>query len=171
MRTRRHRATIAASPLLAGDAMVRERAAVAKARAALHALAEERPAEARAGFDALLAETPPVLDPLRLAIGAAAARFAQEEFAGAAQLLAASSAEPAPADVRIYALSLRALCADRLGQREEAASLHRATLALIDAHPEWNTFEKVAALAREGAEHALADRKPELSYYVLRLPF
>jgi len=164
-------AAIAASPLLAGDTMMRERTAVAKGRAALHALFEERPAEARAGFDALLAETPPVLDPLRLAIGAAAARFEQQEFAGAADLLAASSAEPAPADVQIYALSLRALCADRLGHREEAASLHRATLALIEAHPEWNTFEKVAALAREGSERALVDRKPELSYYVLRLPF
>ena len=151
--------------------MVRERASVAKARAALHALAEERPAEARDGFDALLAETPPVLDPLRLAIGAAAARFALGEFAGAADLLAAASAEPAPAELRIYALSLRALCADRLGRREEAASLHRATLAVIDAHPEWNVFEKVAALARAGSERALVDREPELSVYVLRLPF
>jgi hypothetical protein len=143
----------------------------AKARAALHALTEERSADARDGFAALLAETPPVLDPLRLAIGAAAARFVLEDFAGAADLLAASSAEAAPAELRIYALSLRALCADRLGQREEAAALHRATLAVIDAHPEWNVFEKVAALAREGSEHALVDRKPELSVYVLRLPF
>jgi hypothetical protein len=164
-------AAIAASPLLIGDTMLREQAAVAKARAALHALTEERPTEARDGFAALLAETPPVLDPLRLAIGAAAARFALEDFAGAADLLAAPSAEPAPAELRIYALSLRALCADRLGQREEAASLHRATLAVIDAHPEWNVFEKVAALAREGSERALVDRKPELSVYVLRLPF
>ncbi len=164
-------APIAASPLLATDAMERERASVAKGRAALHALAEARPAEARDGFDALLAETPPVLDPLRLAIGAAAARFALEEFAGAADLLAAASAEPAPAELQIYALSLRALCADRLGRREEAASLHRATLAVIEAHPEWNVFEKVAALARAGSEHALLDRDPELSVYVLRLPF
>lgn len=164
-------AAIPASPLLGADTMLREQDAVAKARAALHALAEERPDEARTGFDALLAETPPVLDPLRLAIGAAAARFALEEFAGAADLLAAPSAEPAPADVQIYALSMRALCADRLGQRDEAASLHRATLAVIEAHPEWNVFEKVAALGREGSEHALVDRKPELSVYVLRLPF
>ena len=108
---------------------------------------------------------------LRLAIGAAAARFALGEFASAADLLAAASAEPAPAELRIYALSLRALCADRLGRREEAASLHRETLAVIAAHPEWNVFEKVAALAREGSEHALLDRDPELSVYVLRLPF
>jgi hypothetical protein len=162
---------IAASPLLAGDAMARERAAVAKGRAALHALVEERPADARAGFDALLADTPPVLDPRRVAIGAAAARFAQDDFAGAAETLTASSAEDAPVEVRIHALSLRALCADRLGRRDEAASLHRETLALIEAHPEWNLFEKVAALARDGSERALADRKPELWVYVMRLPF
>jgi hypothetical protein len=164
-------APIAASPLLGGEAMNRERAAVASARAALHALADERPADARAGFDALLAETQPVLDPRRLAIGAAAARFEQGDFAGAAETLLAPSAESAPVDVRIYALSMRALCADRLGRRDEAAALHRATLALIDSHPEWNVFEGVAALARDGSAHALVDREPELSLYVLRLPF
>lgn len=164
-------ATIAASPLLASDAMARERAAVAKARAALHALHDERFAEAQTGFDALIAEHPSLLDPARLALGAASARFSQKDFAGAVEALAPSLDARAPIDVRIYATSLEALSADRLGRREEAARLHRETLALIEAHPEWNEFEKVAALARDGIAASVAEREPVISHYVLRLPY
>lgn len=163
--------TIPASPVLESEAMARERSSVATARRALHALAEKRPADARPLLDALLAETPPVLDPARLALAAAVARFAQGDAAGAAQALAPATATGAPVDVRIYGLSLRALCADRMGQRAEAAAGHRETLALIDAHPEWNAFEPVAALAREGVDHSVADREPVASYYALRIPF
>ena len=164
-------APLPASPWLASEAAARERASVAKARAALHALRDGRLAEARVGFDALLAEAPPVLDPARLALGAAAARFRDGDFAGAEAALAPARVEQAPDDVRIEALSLAALCADRLGRHDDAVPLQRAALALIDAHPEWNVFEKVAALAREGLERSLADREPALSYYVLRIPY
>ncbi len=164
-------AAIPASPRLGGEAMARERAAVATARRALHALRDRRYAEAGAGFEGLLAETPPMLDPARLALGLAAARFWQGDFGAAAEALAPALAGGAPADVRIEALSLRALCADRLGQREQAASLQRQVLALVEAHPEWNVFTKVAALAREGTERSVADRDPALSYYALRIPF
>jgi hypothetical protein len=160
-----------ASPWLASEAAARERASVARARAALHALADERFAEARAGFDALVAESPPVLDPTRMALGAALARFREGDFAGAEATLAPARAESADEDVRIEALSLAALCADRLGRREDAAALQQAVLARIEAHPEWNVFAKNAALAREGLGRSLADREPALSYYVLRIPF
>ncbi len=162
---------IPASPLLSAEAMTQELAAVRTAREALHALAEKRPADARAGFDALLAQEPPVLDPTRLALGAAYARFLLGDVAGAASALAPALEASAPIDVRIDALSLQALCADRLGQRDEAKALHRATLSLIEAHPEWNVFDATAVLAREGLAVSLADREPVLSYYALRVPF
>lgn len=163
--------SIPASPLLSSEAMARERAAVAKARLAMHALADERFREARSAFDALLAEAPPVLDPARLAIGAGWARFGEADCVGAIPALAPALAEDAPVDVRIYATFLHALCADRLGQRAEAVALHRATLERIGAHPEWNVFAPTEALARTGLEASVADREPAISIYVLRLPF
>jgi hypothetical protein len=162
---------IPAAPGLADGGFERERAAVAAARAALRALEEGRSADARAGFDALLGESAPVLDPARLALGAALARFRLEDFAGAEAVLAPAVAEAAPVDVRIEGLSLQALCADRLGRREDAAARHRAALALVEAHPEWNVFGPLAELAREGAERSVAERSPETSLFVLRLPF
>jgi hypothetical protein len=163
--------TLPASPWLGSPAMEREREAVARGRAALHALFENRPAEAQRLFDALLAARPPVLDDARLALGEAYARFEQADFAGASATLAAATAAGAPIDVQIYGLSLRALCADRLGQRADAVALHRAALALVQAHPEWNVFAPVAALARRGIAGPLPHQEPVLSYYALRLPF
>jgi hypothetical protein len=163
--------TIPASARLGSAELAREVASVTVARQALHALVEGRPDEAQERFDALLAETPPVLDPARLAIGSAQARFALGDFAGAESALAPAVAEDAPVDVRIPALALRALCADRLGRRTEAVELHRAVLALVETHPEWNEFESIAALSREGLEGSLAEREPVHSLYVLRIPF
>jgi len=163
--------SIAASPLLQGEALARERAAVAQARAALHALAEGREAQARDGFEALMGEEPTPLDPSRLALGAALAGFRLADYAGALRDLAPALAADAPIDVRIYANSLAALCADRLERRAEAEAFHRAALALIDAHPQWNEFERVALLAREGLTSPLADREPVVSLYALRVPF
>jgi Flp pilus assembly protein TadD len=164
-------AAIPAAPALAAGGFAAEIAAVARGRAALRALDEGRPEEARAGFEALLAESPPVLDPARLALGAALARFELGDFAGAESALAPAVAEAAPIDVRVQALSLRALCADRLGRREDAAAGHRAALALVEAHPEWNVFGEVAALARQGAERAAPDGAPALTLFALGLPF
>jgi hypothetical protein len=163
--------TLPASPRLGSAGLAREAASVAAARTALHALYDGRPGEARAGFDALLAETPPVLDPARLAVGAAHARFDLGDAAGAESALAPALVEEAPVDVRIAARSLRALCADRLGRRAEAVELHRSVLALVESHPEWNEFAGLAELSREGLERSLADRDPAHSYYVLRIPF
>lgn len=112
-----------------------------------------------------------MLDHARIALGAAAERFRAGDFAGAEAALGPARAERAPEDARIEALSLAALCADRLGRREDAVVLQRETLARIEAHPEWNVFERIAALAREGLERSLAGREPALSYYVLRLPY
>jgi tetratricopeptide (TPR) repeat protein len=162
--------SIPASALLAGEAMARERIAIALGREALHALAEQRPADARKGLETLLAANPPVLEPARLGLGLALARFQEGDVAGAAHALVPVTAADVPIDVQIYGLSLRALCADRLGHRDEAVALYRETLTLIEAHPEWNQFEKVAAWAREGTQHSLADREPVVSLYALRLP-
>jgi hypothetical protein len=162
---------IPASPMLSSETMARERAVVAKARRAMHALADERFPEARSAFDALLTDAPEVLDPSRLAVGAAWARLGEGDCAGAIPALAPALAEDAPVDVQIYATSLHALCADRLGWRDESVALHRATLDAIEAHPEWNVFEPTAALARAGVEASVADRAPAVSIHVLRLPF
>jgi hypothetical protein len=164
-------AEIPASPLLAGEAMARERAAVAKARAALHALAEKRGAAAQAGFEALRAETPPVLDPARLALGAAYARYQQGDLAGVLDALRPVIANSAPVELRVYGASLAAICEERLGNREFAVAMHRATLALVEEHPEWNLFEKAAALARDGIAGPVADREPVVWHYALRIPF
>jgi hypothetical protein len=159
-----------ASPALGSPAMTRERDAVQRAREALHALADGRDAEARDRLDALLGEEPPVLDPTRLAVGAALARLRLGDPAGAIDALGPALADGAPADVAIEAASLRALAADRLGRRDEAVAFHRDTLARIAAHPEWNVFGPQAALAREGLAHSVADREPVTSLYVLRVP-
>jgi hypothetical protein len=162
--------TLPADPGLADGAFASERAAVSAAREAAEALGESRFADAAARLEALLAETPQRLDPTRLAVGLGLARFRAGDVAGAAAALEPALAPGAPEDVRITATSLRALCADRLGRREEAASLHAAALALVEAHPEWNVFEKIAALARDGMRESVAEREPEVSLYVLRLP-
>jgi hypothetical protein len=162
---------VAASAFLASDAAAREREAIATARAAMHALVEKRWSDAQQGFDALLRATPPVLDPARLAIGAGWARFGAGDCAAVSAALAPARAADTHVEMRIYATSLAALCADRLGDRERASNLHRETLAMIDAHPEWNVFEKVAALARDGVARSLAEREPVISPYVFRIPF
>jgi hypothetical protein len=156
--------------MLASGGFAAERAAVAKARTALHALVERRFGEARDGFDALLAQTPPVLDPARLSLGAGWARLGAGECAGVAAALAPALAANADVEARIYATSLSALCADRLGDRARAAGLHRETLALIEAHPEWNVFAPVAALARDGVAASVADREPAISIFVFNVP-
>jgi hypothetical protein len=162
--------TLPASPLLVSDAMAREREAVAAARHALHAFLEGRYAEAAVGFEALLRATPPVLDPARLAIGVALARFANGETVAARSALTPSLDESAPIDVRISALLLAARCADLLGGRDDALAGYRATLVLVDAHPEWNVFERAAEQARAGMAHPLAAEPVAVSHYVLRLP-
>jgi hypothetical protein len=164
-------AAIPAADVLATEAAAREREAVAKAREALNALAEERAAEARAGFEALLAESPPILDPTRLALGLAYARLLEGDAAGAERALGPATAEDAPIDVRIHAHSLSSIAADGLQRRDDAAARSRATLDLIESHPEWNVFDDVAALARDGLTTSIAERKPVLSLYVMRLPF
>ena len=163
--------TIPASAWFGTPGMKREVAAVAEARAALHDLSELRYAAARQRFQSVLAERPPVLDPQRIALGSAYAALRAGDAAAAFELALPSSSPDAPTEVRIYAMSLRAVCADRLGQRQEAARLHGEALALIEANPQWNVFDAVGALAREGIAGAIADRDPIVSYYILRVPF
>jgi hypothetical protein len=162
--------TLPASPLLASDAFARERDAIAAARHALHAYLEGRHAEAAAGFEALQSSTTPVLDPARIGIGVALARFAGGEPALARAALTPSLDESVPVDVRIPALLLAARCADRVGQRADALAGYRAMLALVDAHPEWNVFDREAAQARAGMATPLSGEPPAVSHYVLRLP-
>ncbi len=162
--------TLPAADWLASDARARELDAITAARRALHAHLEGRFAEAGAGFEALIAETPPRLDPARLAIGAALARGANGEPEAVRRVLRPSLDETAPPDVRIYALLLDAHAADRLGQREDAVRDLRALIAQVEAHPEWNEFARASEQARRGLSHSLVGETPAVSRYVLRIP-
>lgn len=161
---------IPASPWLASSELVRERDSVERAREAFRALVDERPADAAPILEAVLAEAPAVLDPTRIAVGAGYARLESGDARAAYDLLEGATSEASEDDVRIEALSLRALAADRLGLRPEAAALHRAALAILEKHPEWNVFEQVAALAARGVDEALPDESPVTNPYVLRVP-
>jgi len=163
--------SIPPSPWFGSVAMAREVAVVGQARRGLHDLAEERFAAARDRFDHVRGHQPPVLDPARIGLAAAFAAFRAGDPKGALARLEDASASTAPIDVRIYAASLQALCADALGRRDDAIALHREALHLIEANPQWNEFAPVAALAREGIASAITDRKPALSLYAFRVPF
>lgn len=164
-------APIPASPFLDSEAMQRQAAAVARAREALHALVDGEPGRALPLLTGLLAQSPPVLDPARVALLAGDARFAAGDAAVAFEALGPAVSEDAPVDVRIQGRALRAQAADRLGRREVAVALYSAALAEIEAHPEWNVFDAVAARAREGIAAPAGDRPPVLSLYALRVPF
>jgi hypothetical protein len=164
-------ATIPASEWFGSAAMTREVAVVGQARRGLHDLREDRFASAFERFESVLGQNPPVLDPARIALAAGYAAFRAGEPKTAERRLAASVADDAPIDVRIYGLSLQALCADALGRRSDAAELHRRALTLIEANPQWNEFDRVAELAREGIRGAVTDREPVVSVYALRVPF
>lgn len=160
-----------ASPRHGDEAQEREIAAVARARRALHAAKDDRPGEAAVLFEEILAETPPVLDPARMALAAGWTRLAAGDAQAAFDVLARATASNADDDVRIEALSLRALAADRLSRRKEAVAFHTAALALVEAHPEWNVYEPLQRLAQRGIAGALPDEKPVTSPYALRIPF
>lgn len=163
--------SLAPSKELGGAALERERESISRTRRALHAALEGRPAEAAGLLEVVLAEDPPVLDPTRIALGLGWAKLEAGDPQAAFDVLARATAEEAHADVRIDGLSLRALAADRLGRREEAAALHGATLALVDAHPEWNVYGALRARAERGLRESQADAAPLTSPYALRVPF
>lgn len=106
--------------------------------------------EARSLWDEIAAQQPPILDPARVALGRAQALHGLGDLEGAYAALAPALAPDAPFEARAEGLASRALLADRLGRREEALELWRATLAHLDAGPEFNVFGKIRSLA-EGA--------------------
>jgi hypothetical protein len=146
--------------------------AIAEARAALRGQRsareaggdEERRAELARSLDTwnrLAAAEPPLLDPARIALARADALHGLGDLEGAFAALAPAEDPSAPFDARAEGLASRALLADRLGRREEALRLWRATLAQLDAGPEFNVFEELRALAEAGlAEPASADELP-----------
>jgi hypothetical protein len=139
-----------AADVLATHAHAREADAVARARRAMRLQRGGEPRAALALWDALAAEDPPRLDPARIALARAHALHATGELEAAHAALAPAAAASAPFDARAFGLAQRALLADRLGRREEALAGWRATLAHLDAGPEWNVFGALRALAQEG---------------------
>lgn len=161
-----------AAPALAEPRFQQELEAVADAREALRTqrgAAEARGAEERRAafarsldtWNRLASAEPPLLDPARIALARAHALHGLGDLEGAFAALAPAEDPAAPFDARAEGLASRALLADRLGRREEALRLWRATLAQLEAGPEFNVFEELRALAEAGlAEPASADELP-----------
>jgi hypothetical protein len=154
-------APLPAAPELETPEFQAELLEISRARAALRAqraAAEERdPEKSRAGFrealeawNALAAAEPQPLDPARIALARAHALHGLGDLEGAFAALAPAEARDAPFDARAEGLASRALLADRLGRREEALRLWGATLAHLEAGPEFNVFDELRALAQAG---------------------
>jgi hypothetical protein len=156
------------------EAIESARRAVRALRAALDAEeGEERTAlaaEARAIWDGLAAQRPALLDPGRVALGRALALHAQGDLAGAFAALAPAESEIAPFEARAAALASRALLADRLGRRDEALRLWRATLAHLDAAPEYGVFGPIRALAARGLAGPVREAELPIAFWDLGVP-
>jgi tetratricopeptide (TPR) repeat protein len=170
-----------AAPELATPAFARELEAIERARRAIRAQRDaaeqgdtERRrsgyAEASALWDALAAETPPLLDPARIALARAHALYGLGELERAYDALAPSEAPDAPFDARAGGLAARALLADRLGRRDEALRLWRATLAQLDAGPEFNVFGALRALAEAGLREPSEQRELPITWWDVGVP-
>jgi hypothetical protein len=141
-----------ASPALATSAFEREASAIADARRALQAQRGGRHAEARALWDAVAAQSPPVLHPARIALARGWNLVELGELAAADAALAAADGEAAPLSVRLLALAGRAVLADRLERREQAVARYEGVLEALDTHPEYTCFRRLRALAEAGAQ-------------------
>jgi hypothetical protein len=159
-----------AAPFLATRAHAREAAAVERARRALRLERGGDPQAARVLWEALAAEDPPLLDPARVALARAHALHATGDLEAALAAVAPAVAPTAPFDARAFGLAQRALLADRLGRREEAVAAWRATLAHLDAGPEWNVFGGLRALARDGLASRRDRRELPIDWWVVGVP-
>jgi len=169
-------APLPAAPELEAPAFRAQLAAIARARGALRAqraAAEQRGAEERrAGFaealatwDELAAAEPPLLDPARIALARAHALHGLGDLEGAFAALAPAEASGVPFDARAEGLACRALLADRLGRREEALRLWRAALSHLETGPEFNVFDELRELAREGLAAPASARDLPFSWW------
>jgi hypothetical protein len=127
-------------------------------------------AEARALWDELAAESPPRLDPARIALARAEALHGLGDLDAAYAALAPCEAPDAPFEARAEGLASRALLADRLGQRDEALRLWRATLAHLDAGPEYNVFGELRVLAEAGLQSPSEERELPIAWWDVGVP-
>lgn len=163
-------ADLPADPAFAQGALAREAEAIETARRAATFQRTGKPAAARPLWDALAAQSPPLLDPARIALGRAQTLFALEELATAFDALEPALAAEASFEVRVQALLQRALLADGLGRRALAVQLYGEVVALVDAHPEYSAFAKHRARALEGvAERQTAYELP-IDWWSLGVP-
>ena len=150
-----------ADPRFASGAMAQEGEAIALARRAATYQRNGKPAAARPLWEALAAQSPPLLDPARIALGRAQTLFAMGEPGTAFEALAPAVAAEAPFEVRAQGLLQRGLLADALGRRAEAIRLYGDAVALVDAHPEYSAFAKLRARAVESvAKRQTGDELP-----------
>jgi hypothetical protein len=153
-------APLPAAPELATPGFAREAAAVGEARAALQAQRSGRSAEARQRWDALAAQSPPVLDPARLALARGWNLADLGELAAAEAALAEADVEAAALDVRLHARVARGALADRDGRRADAAALFQRVVADVDAHPEYTCWSGLRRYAAAGLDSPQRDAPP-----------
>jgi hypothetical protein len=161
---------IPADPRLANGTLSVEASVVAEARRGLHLFDEEKYGEAAEVWDALAEAEAGVLDPYVLAFARAQARWLQGEFEEAYALLEPTQAEPATLDTRAWGLGARGLLADRLGRREEALKAYERARALIDSHPEYNTFSDLRRRIEAGLDAPQTDAPLPKLYWFLAVP-
>jgi tetratricopeptide (TPR) repeat protein len=170
-----------ASPELGTPPFARQQGAIERARRAIRAQRDAAKqdddaarragyAEARALWDALAAEDPPRLDPARIALARAEALHGLGELEAAYAALAPTESPDAPFEARAEGLASRALLADRLGRRDEALRLWRATLAHLDAGPEYNVFDELRALAEAGLKDPSEERELPIAWWDVGVP-
>jgi hypothetical protein len=136
--------------LPAAPVPAREAAAIAEARRAIQLQRGGRPADARPLWDALAAQSPPALDPARVALARGWNLADLGELAAADAALAAADVDAAALEVRLNARVARGLVADRDGRRADADAHFQSTVTEIDAHPEYTCFARLRALAEAG---------------------
>jgi hypothetical protein len=162
---------IAASSFLGTEAHRQEAAAVARVRAAQNAhYIDEDVARANDLWEELFADPPDNLDLSTISIGRALSLVAADRFDTATSVLDAHVDETASREARVFAALLRAVCADGLGHRGDAAAYYGTAAALMAEVPEFSFYGSMRALAAAGRRRALAPEEVDLSWWVTHVP-
>jgi hypothetical protein len=127
-----------ADPRLGSEAFARQMEAVATMRQAARLFSAGRVGDAGRIWDRLAADESTLLEPHRLAWARARVRWSTGKLAEAEALLAGADVDEAPFEVRAYAIVVRAMIADRQGQRAQALHQYGRAEALLNAHAEYD---------------------------------
>lgn len=152
---------VAASSYLESEAYRREAADLLRVRtvqAARHLGGD--PVRAAALWRELFADPPGTLRLSRLALGWADALVASGWYDEAATVLERHVGGEASRTTRVHAAPLNGICADALGQRDEAIAYYGGATALMDKVPDDTDFRAQRRLAERGRDrHLVPDER------------